>query len=75
MVVYSNADEDKLNILENNRKKTGVYRWINKINGNTYVGSSTNLSVRMYTYYSFKSLVKRAIDRALLKYGFSNFSL
>lgn len=31
----------------------------------------------MYTYYSLRSLVKsnRPIDRALLKYGFSNFRL
>ena len=31
----------------------------------------------MYTYYSLRSLAKsnRPIDRALLKYGFSNFIL
>ncbi len=60
-----------------NRKKIGVYRWINKINGNAYIGSSVNISVRMYTYYSLRSLAKsnRPIDRALLKYGFSNFIL
>jgi hypothetical protein len=42
-----------------------------------YVGSSTNLSVRFYTYYSLRYLAKsnRPLDRALLKYGFSNFSL
>jgi len=35
------------------------------------------LSVRLYTYYSIAYLVKsnRVIDRALLKYGFSVFSL
>ena len=77
VVIYANADEDKLNILAYNRKKIGVYRWINKINGNAYIGSSVNISVRMYTYYSLRSLAKsnRPIDRALLKYGFSNFIL
>uniref|UniRef100_UPI0023F19B81 homing endonuclease n=1 Tax=Leptographium procerum TaxID=100367 RepID=UPI0023F19B81 len=57
--------------------KIGVYRWINKISGNTYVGSSINISVRMYTYFSLGSLAKsnRPIDRALLKHGFSNFIL
>ena len=42
-----------------------------------YVGSSISLSVRMYTYYSLLSLAKsnRPIDRALLKYGFSSFTL
>lgn len=50
---------------------------MNNVNGNTYVGSSVSLSVRMYTYYSLRSLAKsnRPIDRALLKYGFSKFSL
>lgn len=76
MVIYANSDEDKLNILAYNRQKIGVYPLVNKLNGNSYLGSSVNISVRMYTYYSLRSLVKsnRAIDRALLKYGFSNFS-
>jgi len=77
VVLYGDADKDKLNILADNRNKIGIYRWINKINGNTYIGSSVNISVRMYTYYSLRSLAKsnRLIDRALLKYGFSNFAL
>lgn len=77
VVIYSNADEDKLNILADNRNKIGISRIINKINGSTYIGSSVNISVRMYTYYSLRSLAKsnRPIDRALLKYGFSNFRL
>ncbi len=77
VIIYVNADEDKLNILADNRNKPGIYRWINKINGNTYIGSSVNISVRMYTYYSLRCLAKsnRPIDRALLKYGFSKFIL
>jgi hypothetical protein len=77
IIIYINADTDKLNLFADNRGKVGVYRWINKISGNTYVGSSINISVRMYTYFSLRSLAKsnRPIDRALLKYGFSNFSL
>jgi hypothetical protein len=38
-VKYVNADQDKVNIFADNRNKTGIYRWINNINGNTYVGS------------------------------------
>jgi group I intron endonuclease len=77
IVKYDDADVDKVKIFADNRNKSGVYRWINKKNGKTYVGSSINLSVRLYTYYSLASLAKsnRPIDRALLKYGFSNFSL
>ena len=42
-----------------------------------YIGSSTNLSVRFYSYFSLGSLAKsnRLLERALLKYGYSNFSL
>lgn len=58
IVKYVNADTDKVNILSDNRNKSGVYRWINNINGNTYVGSSVSLSVRFYTYYSLRSLAK-----------------
>ena len=77
IIIYINADTDKFNLFADNRGKVGVYRWINKISGNTYVGSSINISVRMYTYFSLRSLAKsnRPIDRALLKHGFSNFSL
>jgi hypothetical protein len=76
-VKYMNADSDKVNIFTDNRNKIGIYRWINNLNGKTYVGSSNNLSVRFYTYYSLRSLAKsnRPMERALLKYGFSNFSL
>ncbi len=74
---YVNADQDKVSIFADNRNKTGVYRWINNLNKNTYIGSSTNLSVRFYTYYSLAYLVKsnRPIERALLKHGYSNFTL
>ena len=76
-IKYYNVDTDKINIFTDNRNKIGVYRWINNLNGNTYIGSSINLSVRFYTYYSLRSLAKsnRPMERALLKYGFSNFSL
>lgn len=74
---YVNADQDKVNIFADNRNKIGIYRWINNLNKNTYIGSSTNLSVRFYTYYSLAYLVKsnRPIERALLKHGYSNFTL
>ena len=76
-VKYVNADVEKVNIFTDNRKKIGIYRWVNNLNGKTYIGSSNNLGVRFYTYYSLRSLAKsnRPMERALLKYGFSNFSL
>lgn len=77
IIIYNDADKDKITIFNDNRNKSGVYRWVNKINGNTYIGSSINLSVRFYSYFSLMHLAKsnRPIDRALLLYGFSQFKL
>lgn len=77
VIKYANPEQDKVNILADNRNKTGIYSWINNLNGNTYVGSSINLTVRFYTYYSIRCLAKsnRPIERALLKYGYFRFSL
>jgi hypothetical protein len=49
VVKYDNADVEKVNIFAENHGKAGVYRWINKISGNTYVGSSIDLGNRLYT--------------------------
>jgi|ERR1700679_197995 len=50
-----------------------------KVNGKSYIGSSINLGKRLSNYYSFNYLVdpknKMLITKALLKYGYSNFSL
>lgn len=45
--LYENADVQKLEVLKENKGKSGVYLWINNINGNKYVGSSVNLSRRL----------------------------
>jgi len=41
---YPNADTLKYVILKENKDKVGIYRWVNLINGKTYVGSSGNLT-------------------------------
>jgi group I intron endonuclease len=48
----------------------------NKVNGKSYIGSSVNLARRFSEYFSDRSLEKKnmAIYKALLKYGYSNFS-
>lgn len=79
--IYLNASIEKKNILMNNKDKSGVYIWINKVNGKMYVGSSVSLSKRFWFYYSLnssnKNLNKRrsGIYNAILKYDFSNFRL
>ena len=50
MVVYSNADIQKFDILEDNKGKGGVYRWVNIATGYSYVGSARNLAVRLRQY-------------------------
>jgi group I intron endonuclease len=76
-VVYNNFDTDKVRILSENRNKQGIYCFTNKINGKIYIGSSINLTTRFYKYYHIDNLMQRntPIYSALLKHGFSNFSL
>jgi len=76
-MTYSNAYIQKESLIEDNKGKAGVYRWINKKNGKTYIGSAVNLARRFYLYYNLEHLSKNnmTINRALLKYGHSNFSL
>lgn len=76
-MTYSNCDLEKDKIFKDNRNKAVVYRWVNNINKKTYIGSSVNFTERLYKYYSVKHLMKHktAIHNALLKYGYSNFTL
>jgi hypothetical protein len=79
--IYRNADLDKVLILQDNKGKCGVYRWTNLINGKSYIGSSINLEKRLKGYFSIyflESEIKKGrsmINSALLKYGYSNFTL
>ena len=81
VIIYRNADIDKLRIIKDNKGKSGVYRWVNLINGKSYIGSSVDLKKRIGHYFSFAYLeryVKKGqgqIYAALLKYGYSSFSL
>ena len=65
--------------IKENKSKSGVYRFVNLTNGKSYIGSSVNLRKRFNHYYSGSSLLTRkttsVISNALLKYGYSNFSL
>ena len=81
VIIYNNADIDKSKIYEENKGKSGVYLWNNLVTGKYYVGSSISLSRRFSCYYSLGYL-KNSLENttsivysALLKYGYSNFSL
>jgi hypothetical protein len=48
--VYSNFKEDRLQIIKDQQNKSGFYCLLNLIIGHTYIGSSTNLQVRICNY-------------------------
>jgi group I intron endonuclease len=78
--VYENFKEDRVNIVKEEKGRSGVYLLINKINNHTYVGSSTNLASRMRNYLNkaflkSKQNINMPIIKALLKYDYENFSL
>lgn len=76
--LYLNPDKDKIQILKDNKKRSGVYIWQNLSNDKKYVGSSVDLTRRFYVYFNARSLVKDSsmpICCALLLYGYSSFSL
>ena len=68
-------------ILQDNKQICGVYIWVNKINGKSYVGSSVNLSSRFSHYFSLDYLAKKTskynskIYNALLAYAYENFQV
>jgi group I intron endonuclease len=71
--------------IQDNKQKCAIYKRINKINGKIYVGSSANLSSRLWSYLYINNftnyLTKRAsiynskIYNAYLAYGYNNFRL
>jgi hypothetical protein len=77
--VYDSAYDYKKLILEENKGKSGIYRFYNKMNGNFYIGSSKNLSNRFRQYFNLSYISqaknKLSISRALIKYGYNNFRL
>lgn len=79
LVIYDNAQENKVIAIKSNRKKSGVYRWVHNKSGKMYIGSSADLGQRFSSYYSLiwiTSQAKRSIIyRSILKYGLSEFRL
>lgn len=78
--VYDKFKQDRVNIIKQEKGRSGVYLLINKINNHTYVGSSINLASRMRNYLNkaflkSKQNINMPITKALLKYDTENFSL
>src|SRR5690349_16541872 len=47
VIIYSNAETDKLQILKDNKGKAGIYQWTHIESGKTYIGSAVDLSRRL----------------------------
>lgn len=76
---YDNLFSMKNQIMKENKNKAGIYKFTNKLSGSFYIGSSNNLRIRIYSYFRLSNLIRSSkssiIARALIKYGYSNFSL
>lgn len=77
--VYHNADKEKGSIIEDNKGRTGIYRWVHIASGKSYIGSAKNLSIRFKQYFNYNHISRPKptlrIYRALLKYGYGEFRL
>ena len=76
--LYEDAFLMKKSIIKDNKNKSGIYKWTNKLTNDSYVGQSIDLSKRFIRYFNlsyFRNRGTLAINRALIKYGFSSFQL
>ena len=81
LIIYENSLLNKKNIYKDNKDKSGIYRWINKITNESYIGSSHNFTRRFQVFFSEEYLknwgykYNSLIYRTLLKYGYRNFNI
>jgi len=76
--VYGDAYDMRKDILKENRGKSGIYMLTNKLTNDMYIGQSADISKRFKNYFNLsyiKSKNSFIISRALIKYGYSNFSV
>jgi len=76
--IYENVFDMKKDIFNENKGKSGIYMWTNKLTGEIYIGQSIDISKRFKNYLSLSYLKKSnsyKISRALIKYGYEKFSL
>lgn len=75
--IYNELNLEKPSVLTENKGKSGVYFWTNKVNGKMYIGSSVDLAKRLknyfYIYYLKEFKYIMLIYKALLAHCFGNF--
>jgi group I intron endonuclease len=75
---YYNVETNKSTILEENKQKSGIYRWINKVNNKKYVGSAGIFQIDYYSPAKMNFVVQQSkslIYSAIIKYGLKDFTL
>lgn len=85
LLVYQVNEGSPLNKLRakvwyENKGKTGIYRWVNRITNKSYVGSSLDLGNATNYYFNLQLWTKPLkgnyiLIKALKKYGLINFNL
>ena len=76
--VYENAYNMKKDILKENKGKSGIYMLINKLTKDIYIGQSIDISKRFRNYFNLSYIKSKGSllkSKALIKYGYSNFSV
>jgi GIY-YIG catalytic domain len=82
---YSNAESMEAQILNENKGLSGIYQWVNNVNGMSYTGQAIDIQKRLqehYKSYELNQLVEKVdkfysnihLQRAIKKYGLNNFS-
>lgn len=78
VLYFENVKQNKKEIYNELRKKSGVYLFINNVTNDLYVGSSLSLSKRMTHHFYLANSdkpTKIVITKAMRKYKLDKFSL
>jgi group I intron endonuclease len=75
---YEDAYNMKKDIFKENKGKSGIYMLTNKLTNDIYIGQSIDISKRFRNYFNLSYINSKNssfINKALIEYGYSNFSL
>lgn len=75
VAIYMDPLIQKRDIFKQNKKKSGIYRWTNKLSGKICVSSAIDLTRRFRSCFFLLKNGNSVICSLLLKYGYSEFSL
>jgi len=76
--VFINVLSERAEMSKHLRGQSGIYCWINLLNGKYYIGSAVDLGNRVNDYFQdsyYKTRPNTIIVRSILKYGIGNFAL